>query len=83
MRLVSYYSHPGKFDSHFAYRMEMSNLPRIEFPSMDAMKLLAFALIAAAIGAWVIKSLLDRAVELKKERMHYQFPEDDERWWEL
>lgn len=36
------------------------------------MKLLAFALIAAAIGTWVIKSLWTRAIELREERMHYQ-----------
>lgn len=36
------------------------------------MKLIAFALLAVLLGAWLVKSLLDRAVELRRERMHYR-----------
>lgn len=32
------------------------------------MKLLAFALVAAFLSAWIIKSLWTRAIELRRER---------------
>lgn len=49
----------------------------------EEMKLLALLAIAVPAGAWVVKSLLDRAAQLREERMHYQFEEDDEEWWQL